>query len=104
MRGFTVAPNAIIETLNLKRPIYRETIKYGHFGKAWLPWAQPATALFRGNYRSSSDSCPAETRLRNKSRCASPSASAGAFRLLDALARVRAWAEGQGLVSRAPAH
>jgi S-adenosylmethionine synthetase len=44
VRGFTFAPNAIIETLNLKRPIYRETTNYGHFGKAWLPWEQPATA------------------------------------------------------------
>jgi len=44
MRGFTFAPNAIIETLKLKRPIYRETTNYGHFGKAWLPWEQPAIA------------------------------------------------------------
>jgi S-adenosylmethionine synthetase len=31
-------PNHIIETLNLKRPIYRETTNYGHFGKPSLPW------------------------------------------------------------------
>jgi S-adenosylmethionine synthetase len=44
VRGFSFTPNAIIETLNLKRPIYRETTNYGHFGKPSLPWEQPATA------------------------------------------------------------
>ena len=29
---------AIIETLQLLRPIYRKTTNYGHFGKAGLPW------------------------------------------------------------------
>lgn len=28
----------IIETLNLKRPIYSQTSAYGHFGKSDLPW------------------------------------------------------------------
>lgn len=28
----------IIETLDLKRPIYLQTAAYGHFGKAGLPW------------------------------------------------------------------
>jgi S-adenosylmethionine synthetase len=31
-------PAAIIETLDLLRPIYRSTTNYGHFGKAGLPW------------------------------------------------------------------
>jgi S-adenosylmethionine synthetase len=30
----------IIETLDLRRPIYSETSAYGHFGKANLPWEQ----------------------------------------------------------------
>lgn len=30
--GYDLTPNGIIETLNLKRPIYEETAKYGHFG------------------------------------------------------------------------
>jgi S-adenosylmethionine synthetase len=30
----------IIETLNLKRPIYLQTAAYGHFGKPGLPWEQ----------------------------------------------------------------
>ena len=29
---------AIIERLDLLRPVYRLTTNYGHFGKAGLPW------------------------------------------------------------------
>ena len=35
---FDFRPAAIIESLGLKRPIYRQTTNYGHFGKAGLPW------------------------------------------------------------------
>ena len=33
-------PAAIIKTLDLRRPIYRQTAGYGHFGRAELdlPW------------------------------------------------------------------
>ncbi len=31
---FTLTPRGIIETLNLRRPIYRATSNYGHFGRA----------------------------------------------------------------------
>ena len=33
-------PDAIIERLDLKRPIYRQTAAYGHFGRTDLdlPW------------------------------------------------------------------
>ncbi len=37
---FDFRPAAIIETLDLLRPIYRETTNYGHFGKPGLPWEQ----------------------------------------------------------------
>ncbi|HYH83337.1 MAG TPA: methionine adenosyltransferase [Longimicrobium sp.] len=37
-KGFDFRPGAIIERLNLLRPIYRQTTNYGHFGKPWLPW------------------------------------------------------------------
>ncbi|MGB6821021.1 MAG: methionine adenosyltransferase domain-containing protein, partial [Candidatus Acidiferrales bacterium] len=30
---FKLTPRGIIETLNLRRPIYRETASYGHFGR-----------------------------------------------------------------------
>lgn len=35
---FDFRPNAIIERLNLRRPVYLKTACYGHFGKANLPW------------------------------------------------------------------
>jgi S-adenosylmethionine synthetase len=37
---FDFRPKAIIERLNLRRPIYRETAVYGHFGKEGLPWEE----------------------------------------------------------------
>lgn len=35
----------IIDTLNLRQPIYSQTSAYGHFGKENLPWEQVKTAL-----------------------------------------------------------
>ena len=37
---FDLRPAAIIENLNLRRPIYRQTASYGHFGRPDLdlPW------------------------------------------------------------------
>jgi S-adenosylmethionine synthetase len=40
VREFDFRPAAIIERLNLLRPIYRSTTNYGHFGKRELPWEQ----------------------------------------------------------------
>jgi S-adenosylmethionine synthetase len=40
VRGFDFRPAAIIERLQLLRPIYRTTTNYGHFGKPQLPWEQ----------------------------------------------------------------
>lgn len=37
---FDFRPQAIIECLNLRRPIYRQTAAYGHFGKPGLPWEE----------------------------------------------------------------
>ena len=39
-QGFDFRPAAIIERLDLLRPIYRRTTNYGHFGKADLPWEE----------------------------------------------------------------
>lgn len=33
LRNFDMRPKAIIENLNLRRPIYRKTASYGHFGR-----------------------------------------------------------------------
>jgi S-adenosylmethionine synthetase len=38
VRGFDFRPGAIVERLDLLRPIYRRTTNYGHFGKSDLPW------------------------------------------------------------------
>jgi S-adenosylmethionine synthetase len=38
--GFDFRPAAIIERLDLLRPIYRQTTNYGHFGKPGLPWEE----------------------------------------------------------------
>jgi len=37
---FDFRPAAIIERLDLLRPIYRRTTNYGHFGKPGLPWEE----------------------------------------------------------------
>jgi S-adenosylmethionine synthetase len=36
--AFDFRPRAIIERLDLLRPIYRSTTNYGHFGRPGLPW------------------------------------------------------------------
>jgi S-adenosylmethionine synthetase len=38
VRGHDFRPAAIIERLDLLRPIYRRTTNYGHFGRPGLPW------------------------------------------------------------------
>jgi S-adenosylmethionine synthetase len=38
VRRMDFRPASIIDTLDLLRPIYRQTTNYGHFGKAGLPW------------------------------------------------------------------
>ncbi|GAB5389155.1 MAG: methionine adenosyltransferase [Alphaproteobacteria bacterium] len=35
-----LTPASIIERLDLRRPIYRQTATYGHFGRSELPWEQ----------------------------------------------------------------
>ena len=46
---FDFRPRAIIERLDLLRPIYRSTTNYGHFGRIGLPWeaAEKAAAVAR---------------------------------------------------------
>ena len=41
MDSFNFRPRAIIETLKLLRPIYRQTTNYGHLGRTGLPWEEP---------------------------------------------------------------
>jgi S-adenosylmethionine synthetase len=39
-KNFKLTPRGIIESLNLRRPIYRETARCGHFGRdaSLFPW------------------------------------------------------------------
>ena len=37
---FDLTPKGIIETLDLRKPIFHKTTNYGHFGKSFLPWEQ----------------------------------------------------------------
>lgn len=36
--GYDLSPNGIIKSLDLKRPIYEETARYGHFGHKDFSW------------------------------------------------------------------
>jgi S-adenosylmethionine synthetase len=44
LNSFDFRPRAIIDTLDLMRPIYRTTTNYGHFGRPGLPWEAVARA------------------------------------------------------------
>lgn len=37
-KKFNLTPTGIINYLDLKRPIFKQTTNYGHFGKENLPW------------------------------------------------------------------
>ncbi len=37
---FDLRPGAIVRDLDLKRPIYKQTAAYGHFGRSEFPWEQ----------------------------------------------------------------
>lgn len=38
VKEFDLRPSAIIELLDLRKPVYGQTASYGHFGKANLSW------------------------------------------------------------------
>jgi S-adenosylmethionine synthetase len=39
-KTFVLTPKGIISHLGLRKPIYKLTTNYGHFGKDNLPWEQ----------------------------------------------------------------
>ena len=43
-KAFDMRPKSIIETLDLLRPIYRQTASYGHFGRSGFPWEDTSVA------------------------------------------------------------
>ncbi len=40
VEGYNLSPRGIADALNLKRPLYERTARYGHFGHADFPWEQ----------------------------------------------------------------
>lgn len=40
VEGYDLSPNGIITLLDLKRPVYEQTARYGHFGHADFSWEQ----------------------------------------------------------------
>ena len=40
LNTFKLTPKGIIDSLDLRKPIYKKTTNYGHFGKKDLPWEQ----------------------------------------------------------------
>jgi len=38
VRTFPLTPEGVIEYLDLRKPIYKQTACYGHFGNAAFPW------------------------------------------------------------------
>jgi S-adenosylmethionine synthetase len=42
--NFDLRPAAIVRDLDLKRPIYKQTAAYGHFGREGLPWEDTSKA------------------------------------------------------------
>lgn len=40
-KNFDLRPGALVKALNLARPIYQETARYGHFTNQSFPWEQP---------------------------------------------------------------
>jgi S-adenosylmethionine synthetase len=42
-KHFKLTPHGIIETLNLRRPIYRQTARHGHFGRELPEFTWEAT-------------------------------------------------------------
>jgi S-adenosylmethionine synthetase len=40
LKNINMTPAGIIHRLNLRRPIYRETAAYGHFGRGHFPWEE----------------------------------------------------------------
>jgi S-adenosylmethionine synthetase len=78
LEHFDMRPKAIIEQLDLLRPIYRPTAAYGHFGRKEFPWeetdraAQMADDLLPGSPRStkakaaSAKAAPAKAKTAKK--------------------------------------
>ena len=45
-KNFDLRPGVIVKELDLQKPIYRQTAKYGHFGRNEFTWEQPKELKF----------------------------------------------------------
>lgn len=50
VKEFDLRPSAIIDKLQLRKPVYRQTASYGHFGKEWLAWEKTDKAQDLAKY------------------------------------------------------
>jgi len=48
--NFDLSPGNIVKELDLRRPIYRQTAKYGHFGNPEFSWEQPKDVIIPNLY------------------------------------------------------
>ena len=48
--NFDLRPAAIIEKLGLRKPIYKRTAAYGHFGREEFPWERTDMAQLLAKY------------------------------------------------------
>jgi S-adenosylmethionine synthetase len=69
-KTFKLTPKGIIETLNLKRPIYSQTASYGHFGRIdlELPWEILNKDLLKTAKEQANEKEQAEAKLINHHR------------------------------------
>jgi len=44
--NFDLRPGVIVRDLDLRRPTYRRTAAYGHFGRPEFTWEQPKKLVF----------------------------------------------------------
>jgi len=52
LKNIDLTPKGIIDKLGLKRPIFRATASYGHFGRNEFPWeALDLVELFKSNFK-----------------------------------------------------
>ena len=90
LEKFDMRPKALIEELNLLRPIYLPTAGYGHFGRKEFPWESttraaqlkadllPATVKANGNTAASAEAAPAAKKPAAKKPAAEAAPDAGA--------------------------
>lgn len=45
-KNFDLRPGVIVKDLKLKQPIFKQTAKYGHFGRPEFAWEQPKKIVF----------------------------------------------------------